>query len=326
MDYSEFLKILEEELVSSDWKTVFKERLNKFKTKTEIDKRLIQINGDIDSPIGIYTSTTKSKQGVVDIRYKGQSIGISKGGNIEFSKTFDDYFNPELKSSMSDLNYFLENYKGKLVEEKKLHSPEHKFESFLLKTMKVNNKTGNGIELKFIKPVCVNDLFFQMPTFYKASNHEKIPQFSFKGGGIDILSRIQIKDMPPKKMNHLCVMELKDEIDKKGETPDLIIKQAITYAFCIYKLLKSDDGKDWYNFFRDKDDEKEIPNPLILYACVVAPFPKDKKIKSEYFITNDDITFPNSNDILKLRYLYLDMNEDFSEINEIETNLELREK
>ena len=88
----------------------------------------------------------------------------------------------------------------------------------------------------------------------------------------------------------------------------------------------TDDGKDWYNFFRDKDDEKEIPNPLILYACVVAPFPKDKKIKSEYFITNDDITFPNSNDILKLRYLYLDMNEDFSEINEIETNLELREK
>lgn len=236
------------------------------------------------------------------MRYNGQSV--AKYENVKFSlkKNLEDYFEnvPDITNLSED--EVLSVLNGMEIK-KKLHSPEHVFESRLLKEMK---KGKDKVILRNITPICIKDLFFQMPTFFASSKHEEIA-FSVNGGGIDIFARIQIKNEQVSKRNHLCIMELKDEFGRKGEPPDIVMEQAISYACCIQKLLRSEKGKDWYNFFRNENgDSKEIPEPLILYACVVTPCPQDGNIPDEYKI-EDEISFPDSKDKLKLRYIYFDL-------------------
>ena len=255
-----------------------------------------------------------------DLRYKGQSIVEFENGIVKDSSSKNsEYFGTSLNFQGFSLLEVL-NQISNLKEMKLLKSREHVFESRILKYLNSNKKKY----LKQIKPVTVNELFFQMPTFFKASKHGA-EEYKPKGGGIDILARLKCSNASPKTENCFCIMELKDSLSHK-EGPKEIIQQAIAYSCCIQHLIRSECGQKWYDFFRGEEGSRQIPKNLTLYACVVVPFggkfqktniPKNYKIEDELYYSNGDK--------LRLRYLFLEMNDNLTEIeSEPVTNLELK--
>ena len=319
-EYQKFLYDCEKKVKAGEWEQNFKNYLNNVKNMAAIDDKISGINTDVNNPLGIYTSVSRATNSAYDIRYQGQNVATVEGAKVRFNENLVKYFNdiPD-SNNLTSIEAVEKLSKMKIRDGKKLHSPEHLVESRVLKYMNLDEKKY----LKQMRPVTIKGLFFQMPTFFSASGEKKL--FVENGGGIDILARIKVAKEKPNMENHLCIMELKDSITK-GEEPQVIIRQSIAYACCIQKLLRSEQGQEWYDFFRGKDDSKDIPNPLVLYACVVVPFGNgfDKdNIPADYKI-NEEIAFENG-DELRLRYLYLDMNDDYTKIvGEPETNLELK--
>lgn len=319
--YQDFLTETERS-VETDWEEYFRNYLTKISKTKNINKKIQGYNTNKDSPLGIYSSISKIDSAKYDIRYLGQNIATYTEKGFELKDNLFEYFDivPEIKDADEET---VLNILNGLQPKKILRSPEHIFESCILKKM---NMEENKVYFRNMQPITFsNGLFFQMPTFFSASNHKEDPRYKKNGGGIDIFARVKIKNEPVDKCNHLCIMELKDEYNRKNETPDLIIYQAIAYACCIHKLLRSSEGIKWYNFFRGNDNNKNIPENLVLYACVVTPIKKGEIIPDEYKI-EDELVFENTNDKLKLRYIYIPMNDDLTDIiDEPITNLEIIE-
>lgn len=322
-DYQNYLRDCEKIIKDGEWEQNFRNYLNNVKNMEAVDDNISRINSDANCPLGIYTSVSKAANSAYDIRYQGQNVAAVESGKVRFNENLAKYFDDI--PSFGDFTPIeaIENLsKMKIKDGKKLHSPEHLVESHVLKYM---NLDAEKKYLKHMRPVTIKNLFFQMPTFFSASNHGG-EVFRKDGGGIDVLARIKVADESPKDENHLCIMELKDSITS-GEEPNVIIKQAIAYACCIQKLLRSNQGQEWYDLFRGQEDTKSIPSPLVLYACVVVPFGKGlvKGNLPDGYKRNGEISFANG-DKLRLRYLYLDMSDDYTEIvGEPETNLNLKE-
>lgn len=311
-----------EKKIQKDWEEKFLQYLKSIKKSKKSDPCIERINSDRDSFLGIYSSVTNYTKGIYDIRYKGQKIMSLQNGIVKKIESNNKiYFNsiPEdiVNKSLNESIMLLRN----ITEKKEINSKEHIFESRLLKYL---NSSEKNI-LRQITPVTINGLFFQMPTFFKASKHGE-EEFSLGGGGIDILARIKCRNVSPRSENCLCVMELKDSITKGSEEPLQIIQQAMAYACCIQKLIRSEHGQEWYDVFREQNNSKEIPSPLVLYACVVVPFGKafQRNNIPESYKIEDELLFSNG-DKLRLRYVYLEMNENYTEIigNPV-TNLELK--
>ncbi len=311
-----------ENMVQKGWKDVFLNYLRNLKNIQKLDSCIKEINSDRDSFFGVYTSVSEYEKDKYDIRYKGQKIARLQNGNVvsvesNVDRLFFSFPKNIIGEPLSRSIKLLYN----ITEKKEIRSKEHLFESRLLKYL---NSPGKKI-LRQVAPVTINNLFFQMPTFFKASDHGK-EKFSLSGGGIDIFARIKCRSASPRYENCFCIMELKDSITKGTEEPMQIIRQAMAYACCVQQLIRSEYGQEWYDFFRAQDDSKEIPSSLVLYACVVVLFggsfqkeniPESYKIKEELSFTNGDK--------LRLRYLYLGMNKKYTEIiDDPVTNLELK--
>lgn len=150
---------------------------------------------------------------------------------------------------------------------------EHAYESNLLHLMK-----GNCKHFYCMKPVTLENSFFQMPTPFMGSEAKKgILYYAYeKGGGIDILARKKYG-----AQNELCVIELKDNYEE-GEEPIKAIKQAIAYSAFIIKLLESESGDDWYKYFKMNSTSEKCN----INAIISMPF--DKGIKT---ITKDEDDF-----------------------------------
>lgn len=314
-DYQNFLSDCEKKIQTGEWEKNFRNYLSNIKKMEPVGGWIKKVNENPDDPFGIYTSVSGTAKSEYDIRYYGLKVATVKGEKVNLTKNVSKYFDdipnvdnltpPEAVEKLS-----------KMRLKEKLRSPERLVESRVLKYMKLGRCKKY---FRQMQPVTINGLFFQMPTFFKGSNHGK-ESCAEKGGGIDILARIS----DPR--SHICIMELKDSVTK-GEEPKDIIRQAVAYACCIQKLLRSEQGKEWYTFFRGRNDTKDIPNPLVLFACVVVPFGKgfDKNNVSDNKI-DEEILFENG-DKLRLRYLYLNMNEDYTEIvGAPETNLNLKKE
>ncbi|MCL2124097.1 MAG: hypothetical protein FWH34_08385 [Desulfovibrionaceae bacterium] len=117
-------------------------------------------------------------------------------------------------------------------------SPEHNIESLLLTEFSKQKKEGKGVV--GIQPVKYCGFRFAMATPLKASDHKKISYIGPGGGGIDILARTSVGSV------RLAVIEVKDQY-LPSEPPTDALKQAITYAVFILRLLRSKSGCDWWS-------------------------------------------------------------------------------
>lgn len=192
-------------------------------------------------------------------------------------------------------------YKG---TEADLHSEEHKYESTILHDL-VQTKSKNK-KITYCRPVMLSDYgFFQMRTVLGASKHK--PKYSMKGraatgGGIDILARIQHKNVLPWR---LAVMELKDDNNAK-ECQPVVMTQALIYATFIGYLLRDEVcGEQWWNLFRNQNDKREIKKHIDIDVVTVMPSDKTGTLPES---KREDIPVPGIDNVTLHTYsLYVDI-------------------
>ena len=171
---------------------------------------------------------------------------------------------------------------------------EHAHESNVLHLM-----NGNSPYFHAMKPVLLEEAFFQMPTPFmgSSSKDDLIKYAAHNGGGIDILAR---KKYGAK--NELCVVEIKDHYES-GEEPIKAIKQAIAYSGFLMRLIQSESGELWYKYFGIRSSR----NKCNINAVIAMPYKLDKGS-----VTEEDTAFggmvldAGADCTITLNYLYYD--------------------
>jgi hypothetical protein len=246
-------------------------------------------------------------QEVAKLKSTANNITISTDGyDIKNNRDFGCNIclkNADWKSANASKfrKYFSTNPKRSKISGK--GNEEHRIESLLL--TEFSKKSSLNKQIKNIQPVKLAGIArFQMPTPLCASNLKNLKYSGSSGGGIDILSRAGIA-----KNTKLCVMEVKDQNDKK-EPPKKVIKQCLVYATFISELLRSNSGDDWWKLFGFNGN---VPKRLDLNVACVMPSTNlnDKSISCNAIAINEDI--------FHLHYMYF--NENNNIITRIDTSL-----
>ena len=251
----------------------------------------------------------------VNISFKGKESAFRElvgGSSLRHTQLIDDKFICKDYWDLDFIQELLENesYSWNDPKVKKFRSivkhiydengfvpdNEHAHESSMLHKM-----NGDSLTFNAIKPVLLEKSFFQMPTPFKGSKSkdDKIEYANNNGGGIDILARKKLG-----AQNELCVIEIKDHYEK-GEEPIKAIKQAISYSGFLMRLIQSDSGKLWYEYFGMKSN----PEKCNINAVIAMPFKSDKSGLTEEDTIFDGIELDAGNDCrITLRYIYYDVN------------------
>lgn len=228
--------------------------------------------------LSLYSSVSMYKGNTYDLRYDGQSVGKicwSKDSLIlePQTKANEKYFDleglPEAMPWLSpEAEKFRKFFKDKAAASSdiRLKSPEHRVENRLLKEFSINK--GNEKSLCYIQPIKLNRYFFQFPTPLKASDHKKGLSYAKQyGGGIDIFARVITKN----NKKRICVMEVKDQ-NIESESQSTTMEQALPYAVFVARLLRSESGQQWWDFFRNNNkDSKPIPPHLDIDVVTIMP-------------------------------------------------------
>ncbi len=255
-------------------------------------KRSFRTHGELHT----FTSATRPKSNMIDLRFAGMSIGdiqVPKGKegekddvyfivnqkqaekanvlkeyydkNVTFSSFNEKWRSPKADeyrrffcgiSSTKDLKQIVHK------KEERKFSEERRIEQWVLDEME---KKKHGL-LYNIVPITYCGHFFQMPTPFKACKHEVLPEYSKGYGGIDILATVT--DGSNKTNNYLAVIEIKDE-NNEDESQKKTIQQALIYATFLAKLLGSKSGLIWWKKIFGKTTD--IPQNLSIYAITLMP-------------------------------------------------------
>ena len=183
---------------------------------------------------------------------------------------------------------------------------EHRLESLLL--TELSKDTGKNKALTDIQPVQFHGIRFPMLTPLKASDHKNLG-YSGKGGGIDILTRVEHGGDTT-----LGIIELKS----KNKSAINVACQSVAYTVFIRELLRSKSGKTWWRLF---GFENEFPEhlPLKLYAIHAMPSKKNGVNDTSLKKLNIDFKDGQVKDSIVLHYLYF--NEVDNEIKSIDSSL-----
>lgn len=276
-------QLLEKEENRQIWEKAYKqyaEGIIKNSSAYKDNAKLFQINKPLVAYTSISKVTSDGKTTNYDLRFAGQSVGevlvnngevylhVSKPQADRADKKFGFKESKELEKAKwhsKDAINFRSFYSTKKSTDKiKVHSKEHRIESFLLKEF--SKTSSENKKLCYIQPVKLGgNFFFQQATPLQASDHK--PSFSEATGGIDILARVTHSD----GKSRIAIIELKDE-NKPSESQKDVMTQALIYATCIAYLLRSESGKDWYNIFRENfKDEKDVPEKIELDVVTLMP-------------------------------------------------------
>lgn len=264
------------------------------------------------TPLHVYLSIgrVKGSKKEFDLRYLGQSVGTI----IVNKDSVQLYVNEsQARNSQNYYGYNLGVIKGadwsKSVEAKNFRyfykvdckglprQKEHMVESALFsETGKTSSKTKT---LCNIQPVSYAGTRIHMKTAVKASEAGKkgTAEISPSGGEIDLLCRRSIKR--GRGESRLAVIEIKDE-NKKSESFNLAMKQAITYGVFVRELIHSDAGELWMDLWGMGNQKKEG----FVIDCVVAmPKGETKPGYSKDRIKIEDNE--SETDYLELHYMEL---------------------
>lgn len=182
--------------------------------------------------------------------------------SVDFTKKFDwkDPVATTFRKHFTDISN--EDYKDSIKK-------EAKFENRILYTMQ--NKSKNSIYLNglSITPIIsAEKAFFQMPTAISASKKDNI-HISTKGhggGGIDILAR-----KGKGRYSSLTLFELKDE-NTESESPEMVMKQALSYATFLVKLIECKGDSVWTAFgYGQKSKFETINHNNTIIVCCLMP-------------------------------------------------------
>lgn len=289
------LELLSEE---TEWVNRYTGYIKKLNPKDNHKKKFRTPTG-----LSVYSSVSRHIGDTYDLRFEGQSVGeLSQSDKVILhpkGENNNKYFggsqlNEKVDWQSEKAKKFRAFFRNQ-VEGCNLKSPEHRVENRLLEEFAKKTK-AEGKALVGIQPIKLNGCYFQMPTPLKASNH--VPMYAeHRGGGIDILARI--------KRTRICVMEVKDE-NKNKESQSRTMEQALIYATFIAKLLRSESGQDWWDFFMDHR-EKSIPLPekLEIEVVTIMPFGNTEEFAEE------TIEVPELATTLNCHSLYFD-NEEYA--------------
>ncbi len=242
-----------------------------------------------------------------DLRYLGQSVGCivvkSDGGVcLEVSDT-------QAKNSQEYFGYKLGEIKGanwsNSLEAKEFRrfyreecegtprQKEHMVESALFS--ETGKRSSKNKTLCNITPVAYAGTRIHMKTAVSASASGKkgSATVSAAGGEIDLLCRRSIK--AGRGESRLVVIEIKDE-NKKTESFDAAMKQAISYGVFIRELIHSEAGKYWMDLWGMKNQKHEG----FRIDCVVAM--PEGETKPSY---KGECIKIGENDYLELHYMEL---------------------
>ena len=253
-----------------------------------------------------YSSVSRRDGKTYDLRYEGKSMAV-----VRCDKNENIYLTPNEKN-LSDIQFSERYEKGnkwnseyskdlrsffKHINNGNDSQPEHKLENKLLRHFTSRDKSFH------ILPVQLYNCFFQMPTPLKASDHTQLPTYAKQnGGGIDILARVTPVNRENEEYSRLCVMEVKDQ-NIESESQADAMGQAVAYAVFIAKLLRSESGQAWYDFFMNRKEKKERGNvPKKLHIDVVTVMPHGD---TEEFC-NKDLDVDGLDTTLHCHTLYFD--------------------
>lgn len=218
-------------------------------------------------PLHTYLTIGKVKSGntVFDIRYLGQSVGtISVRGNdvrlsvsdtqAENSNTYFGYTTGTAEgvswSNSEFARQFRKFYKdgNRGLPRQKEHMVESALFSEIGKTKSANKTLCN------ITPVKYAGKRIHMKTAVKASAAKKnLIEVSDAGGEIDLFCRRSIRS--GRGESRLVAIEIKDE-NRKDESFDMTMKQAISYAVFVRELIHSKAGDKWMELWGMKNQKK----------------------------------------------------------------------
>ena len=110
--------------------------------------------------------------------------------------------------------------------------------------------------------------------------------------------------MVARGVSRLCVMEVKDQ-NIESESQADAMGQAVAYAVFIAKLLRSESGQAWYDFFMGRDFGRVYPQgdvPQELHIDVVTVMPQGDTDE----FCNEDLDVSELNTTLHCHTLYFD--------------------
>lgn len=100
-------------------------------------------------------------------------------------------------------------------------------------------------------------------------------------------------------------MEVKDE-NKNKESQSRTMEQALIYATFIAKLLRSESGHNWWDFFMNhREKSNSLPEKLEIYVVTIMPFGNTEEFAEE------TIEVPELATTLNCHSLYFD-NEEYA--------------
>jgi len=250
-------------------------------------------------PLRVYVSVGKAKSNsdsVFSVRFFGQEVAelvvktkdeaklsLSNTHHTRNSKWFGASFLKRGKYSWNGgeakmFRKFFKDFAANSGGKPKVRSEEHRIESkFIEEMLKGRGKFG-GCGLK-IQPVTLGDCPLQFPVPFSA-NKGKAEQGP---GHIDILARRKGKDNKVR----LSVWEL-----KRPKEYGHAAYQAYIYAVQLLRVLRSDNGKEWYRIF---GFDGAMPKSLEIEAIVAIDhknkdkFDKEKVKLGKYNKINGDI-------------------------------------
>jgi hypothetical protein len=255
---------------------------------------------------------TKDNNKIFDIRFLGQSVGtvnIDKNGNVLLTVNKESnkkYFGYDEVIDKADWRKSQEAKKFRKFFKNCKELPcvkEHMVESALFAELgkkQSNKELPNKKTLCHITPISFAGTRIHMKTALKASDaKEGIVKISDKyaGGEIDLFCRRKTGNKA-----RLVVIEIKDG-NKTDESFNLAMKQAISYAVFISKLIHSEAGENWMKIWGMENQRKIAEKRGTGYTidCVVAM--PDGVTKPDY---NGDILTLDNGDELALHYISIE--------------------
>ncbi len=236
-------------------------------------------------------------QTIAEITYykKEQRVILSTYGYADKNKRDFEYdggeFEVDWKSETAKL--FREHFRDYTPRSSnsKRKNEEHRIQNLFFRELA--KQRGENKALKFTQPVKLLNCFFEMPVPISGSAHNI--ETSKRDGHIDILATIRHGNQ-----TRVGVIEVKDE-NKPNESIGEVFNQAVTYACCIRRLLKSKEGKKWSQLFGYTKPIKAEDNGLIIDA--VAAMPKLSEIDTKQFDGRNKIRIPIDSDFIELNFI-----------------------
>ena len=263
----------------AEWEALYRKYIDcikRYETK-QLDDSLKQFLSSskltLHSSIGRAEQDADTEQDLMelDLRFAGQSVASIKQETETViwtaKENISDYFNnsPTFPSNRllnsAEEKQFIRFFEEE-AKESDVRTQKNRIVEELLKEFR--KEQGANKALLYIQPVLLNGMFFSMPVPFTIQG-DGVGYTTGRAGHIDIFARRW-----PGVRGHRCIMSVIP--DEENTDYPLAAERALKYAVFIAALLRSDSlGYDWWNFIRNQEEDKDVPENLHIDVVVAVP-------------------------------------------------------